>query len=141
MEAVRRGARDARTAAISSNGTQPSPTAQRTSLKPWRGELRLIVLQMHMEDSRGRPPREFDRIFANREWVSGIERDADVRSGVLRDGQELLASEILMVFDGQPQTRVGGARRLPPQRPRACSTIFCHPEPQSARRPSSTGVR
>ena len=76
-----------------------------------------------MADSRRRTPREFDWVFANREWVSRIERDADVRPRLLRDGHELLASEILVVFDGQRQARVGSVRRLPAQR---CAGVLDH---------------
>ena len=76
-----------------------------------------------MADSRRCAPREFDWVFANREWVSRIERDADVRPRLLRDGYELLASEILVVFDGQRQARVGSVRRLPAQR---CAGVLDH---------------
>ena len=100
----------------------------------FRGELRDVVLEMNVPDPMGRPARERDRIFPDRERVAGIEADAGVRAEALGHRDQLFAAQILMVLDREDQPGIGDAAGLARQRVARVSEQLdatAHPAPRA----------
>src|SRR5688500_19424347 len=65
------------------------------------GELRDVVLEVHVADAVGGAAREGHRILADGKCVAGIEHDTDMLAQLLDQGDQFLAAEILVLLDGQ----------------------------------------
>ena len=73
------------------------------------GELHAIVLEMDVPHMRGDAAREVERRLGDRERVAGVETNADAARRLAKF-RELVAAEILMVFDRQNSAFVERAR-------------------------------
>ena len=73
------------------------------------GELHPIVLQMDVAHMRGDAAGEVERRLGDREGVAGVEANSNA-AGALAKVRQLVAAEILMVFDRQRPAFVERAR-------------------------------
>src|SRR5258708_28381364 len=65
-----------------------------------------------MADIRRDPARERERCLADRKGVAGIKADADAGPRLLAEADQLLAAEILVILDRQPDAGSRGGRAV-----------------------------
>ena len=76
------------------------------------GELDAVVLEVDVATCGATTLREIERRLGDRKRVAGVEADADGGAGLLAEGDQLGAAEVLVVLDGEDDAGVRGERRL-----------------------------